>query len=819
MIITKKERSKEFKINYKKLIEKKYERKGEKQLRPVQENLSKFFDRLNPQRGLLIYHGLGAGKSCTAVSIANNFEESRDIVFLLPAKSLESNIKEEILTCGSKNLMNKSSFHVYSGLTDRKAKEWKESKYLDNKLIIIDESHNFTSLIVNYIASNREKGVRGRFLLDLFENAKNVKIIMLSATPYRNFPLEIAVTFNILAGQNVKYEINIDRQILNRLSQEMIHDKLTKFKEIYNLKFRGNKMSYYITPFGFIADEGIIKSSPNTSKTYEEFHNNLMFHLKELQINERNINGPHLETSDWFNVDTFDENFVNENGSLINSDIISERILGLVSEFNTKTDENIIHEGNKKIVLRDDFPDAIYHPIDFIEMSEFQYRRYERVRIQEIKEDLKKSIRSGFSPNASDDLTTFKARSHAICKLAFPNEVYDEKNIEDDSIRQEIFKNILKSTSATLDTIGLYSEKYKKLIERVNSITDGTAVVYSKQKVREGLDSLITILGHLGFSRYEIKKKGNNWIVPKNTENSFVMYNGSAEDEIYRKIFNSEFNTIEEDFMINIEGFKKITVKNLNNGVEKLKEKGFNISKEDIIKCLDGEKKSMKRNDIKISFEYVMEKPLKTLLKGNNYNGEKIKLFFISVAGSEGITLKNSRQIHVLEHYWNSVRTNQVIGRAIRYKSHDSLPIEKRNVAVYQYVSVIPKKLQNNDFLRKYDSNLSSDEVVLQVSQKKEKLSNQFLDILRKSAIDCSENCYETKPNYEFYINFEEHFRNHQLLKRSTMIKFRVPDKRWIPRQFRGQFFYKNESSDTFYDKQKNKIGKINLKTKTFDIL
>jgi len=63
----------------------------------------------------------------------------------------------------------------------------------------------------------------------------------------------------------------------------------------------------------------------------------------------------------------------------------------------------------------------------------------------------------------------------------------------------------------------------------------------------------------------------------------------------------------------------------------------------------------------------------------------------ISSAGAEGISLTCVRQVHILEPFWNYVRVDQVLGRAIRMKSHLDLPKEDRNVEQYLYLSVIPK--------------------------------------------------------------------------------------------------------------------------------
>ena len=65
----------------------------------------------------------------------------------------------------------------------------------------------------------------------------------------------------------------------------------------------------------------------------------------------------------------------------------------------------------------------------------------------------------------------------------------------------------------------------------------------------------------------------------------------------------------------------------------------------------------------------------------------------ITASGAEGINLKNTRYVHIMEPYWHMVRLNQVIGRARRLCSHQDLPEELRTVQVFLYISVIPLDL------------------------------------------------------------------------------------------------------------------------------
>jgi superfamily II DNA or RNA helicase len=52
-----------------------------------------------PYRGLLLYHGLGSGKTCTSIAIAEGMKESKCIIIMTPA-SLQANYREELKKCG-----------------------------------------------------------------------------------------------------------------------------------------------------------------------------------------------------------------------------------------------------------------------------------------------------------------------------------------------------------------------------------------------------------------------------------------------------------------------------------------------------------------------------------------------------------------------------------------------------------------------------------------------------------------------------------------------------------------------------------------------
>ena len=102
-------------------------------------------------------------------------------------------------------------------------------------------------------------------------------------------------------------------------------------------------------------------------------------------------------------------------------------------------------------------------------------------------------------------------------------------------------------------------------------------------------------------------------------------------------------------------------------------------------------------NKAKIPYAHVtgdlsVEERGESVLK---YNQDKIRVLFISKAGSEGLDLKNTRNIIIMESAWNENSIEQIIGRGVRYKSHESLPKSKRNVSIYKLYSIKPIEYKN----------------------------------------------------------------------------------------------------------------------------
>jgi superfamily II DNA or RNA helicase len=131
-----------------------------------------------------------------------------------------------------------------------------------------------------------------------------------------------------------------------------------------------------------------------------------------------------------------------------------------------------------------------------------------------------------------------------------------------------------------------------------------------------------------------------------------------------------------------------------------------------------------------------------------NKHGELISILLISKSGAEGLDLKNVRSVHIMEPYWNYSLIEQIIARAVRYKSHELLPKEEQNVQTYIYLSDY-----NSDFLKKEKDKikenmqstkkigkieLTTDINIFKNAIKNQELIQQFLKTIASTSIECN---------------------------------------------------------------------------------
>ena len=162
------------------------------------------------------------------------------------------------------------------------------------------------------------------------------------------------------------------------------------------------------------------------------------------------------------------------------------------------------------------------------------------------------------------------------------------------------------------------------------------------------------------------------------------------------------------------------------------------------------EEKEIVRNIYNGSWNLIPTRLSEQLRKQNENNmyGEIIKVFMITASGAEGINLKNTRYVHIVEPYWHMVRPEQVVGRARRICSHQDLPVELRTVKVFLYVSTMSQTQKTDEkhiVLRLRDVSrldketpITTDENLYEIASSKQKINNQILQAVTETAVDCN---------------------------------------------------------------------------------
>lgn len=181
-----------------------------------QEFAQNFMNTDTPYKGLLLFHQIGAGKTCAAVSIAENFKKSRNVLVVTPASLMGNFYKEVRSECTGEEYLkpndrkildelrpssNKYSEIIkkvnskidkfYTILSYNKFVEKIQRKKikLENTLLIIDEVQNIVS----------EHGTFYKTIYEAIAKAPNdLRVVLLSGTPIFDKPLEIGLTLNLL---------------------------------------------------------------------------------------------------------------------------------------------------------------------------------------------------------------------------------------------------------------------------------------------------------------------------------------------------------------------------------------------------------------------------------------------------------------------------------------------------------------------------------------------------------------------------------------------------------------------------------------------
>jgi len=751
----------------------------------------------SPYRGILLYHELGSGKSIASIAASEGYVFNKKVVIMTPA-SLSQNYENELLFASKvgrnlkrnwtqvkvdkksmammksltdkyaiadkfvkKNglvwiplyrgdiegaevvtesvkyysdtkyreeldlsishiLRNRYTFINYNGLTEKMIKEL-GAKPFDNAFIIIDEIHNFISRIVN--GSRLAKSIYIHMM-----NARGTKLILLSGTPIINQPHEIATLINLVRGPIKEYNVDLLKKSnvpdLKAIVGFLQEKKLYGYVD--SMDSNETSMSFTLIPENFkrVEDNGTTIRKDRWAFSQEELIKKIVEELNKanlvkLSVKTKVVLNEALPTDKL----VFNKLFIDDSGgggrddkviTIKNEDLFKRRILGIISYYKTTGS--------------DLFPRMLPAISRNLYMTDHQIKKYLEVRLIEIRMDDRKKLFKG--KGGGDDIgSVYRAFSRMVCNFAFPDEIArvfpndvrvlmkkelkEMANVDssvdvdamDGDVAKKLNKDVVAAYSEQLDAAmnklvkqdylaieklrDVYSPKFAQMYEDLVA-SPGSVLVYSQFRMIEGLGIFKEVLNRQGFAEINIV----------NSE-SF----GYMIDDM--DIFDEQYDN-KRYVIFNSDRVKTKILMNIFNGNRKALPKVI----QEQLAHIDLEKEQM--------------------------YGKIVKAMMITQSGAEGISLKNVRRVLITEYFWNSVRIDQVVGRAVRTGSHKSLPVADQNVQVFTYLMNFTKKqLNDNPTLRSKDKEITTDKHIYNIAKGKEGLVNSFLQMLKAASLDC----------------------------------------------------------------------------------
>jgi hypothetical protein len=733
-----------------------------RELLPHQKVVRDYLMLETPYRGLLLYHGLGSGKTCSSIAVAESLLSTKKVFVLLPA-SLEQNYRGELRKCGDPLYMydqhwrqqtlsddtralakqlgisdgfldrNRTFFTTVQGEQPNYRTLPKPAQDIIGKQIedIIDQRFTFIrynglssanigkyvpadgsnpysgSVVIldevhNFIGRIANQSDIARKLYDLLYTATDCKVVALSGTPVINRPNEIAFLMNLLRGPIER--ITLPVKAIPSWDEERMATALRQVPDIDTIEFNAVKKTILLT-----------RTPPHFRSVYNEKGDRIAVqYVKDLPWSPL--------ASEW--VKPWASKFQTEvGGAELALDRVSSELLECLptdyEEFarlfldglsikNALLFQRRIQglvsyfKGADERMLPRRIDDATM--LKKVPMSTEQFNHYLAIRSDEIKQDARKTRNP--MKDTNDEMKTFRVNSRLACDYAIPPdlraadvEAPDEDTVPDKSaILDKLRAN--PGRYLTPKALETYSPKLKTLLDTLKTEgSDKNQMVYSYFRNLEGLGVLSAALEANGWQEYKVVKEANQWVEDPSLDPETPAF---------------AFYTGNED------AEQREYMRQIFNCV------GFS----------DNFPASLKAS--------VESKPKK-----------KLSLFLITAAGAEGITLANVRHVHILEPHWNPARHDQVIGRAIRICSHARLPVEERTVRVSFYLSVFSEAQAKSSegtnivMVRRADTTvkryegeptevfMSTDEYLYEKAFEKEKVNGRISLLLKQAAVDC----------------------------------------------------------------------------------
>jgi hypothetical protein len=588
--------------------------KEKERMREYQLFISKIMDYNGPYKDILVYHGLGAGKTASTINLYNVLYNSNPgwNVFILLKATLRpgwiAEMERWLQTEDKKFRMDNIKFISYDAPNADKSfmDAVKNADTSKKNLYIIEEAHNFIRNVYSNISSKvgkRAQTIYDYIIQDKREN-DGVRVVLLTATPTVNKPFELGLIFNLLRpGIFPKSEAEFNRIYVSGTGgfERLNPTKKNNFqRRILGL------VSYYI---GSTPDYFATKKVDYVDVPMSEYQEDIYSYFEGLEDQIAKKSKGKSQT--YMSYTRQSSNFV-----------FPPMAQGMSGENrprprNFKVNDKI--DRGKDLEMEKD--DAKYYNVkQYVDTVE----KYGNTFDSYLNDAYQKDKKNGYT--LADDILKIREKY-----------VYDLTE----------FTQKEEKKSSLFDAMYNCSAKFIMVIINILR-SPGPVLVYSNYVLMEGLQIFKIYLKYFGFG-------------------SFKDVNSGVDDFRYMEY---------------------------HGGID-VEQRGKNIKQYNVIE--------------------------------NKY-GKLVKIIMISPAGAEGVSLFNTRQVHIIEPYWHEVRIEQMIGRAIRLCSHKELPMNERHVDVYRYKSV--RKDQG-------DKKITADQLIENLARSKQGLLQSFEDAVKEAAIDC----------------------------------------------------------------------------------
>ena len=202
-----------------------------------QQVVRDYLNLYTPYRGLLLYHGLGSGKTCTSIAIAEGMKSEKRVVLMTPA-SLKMNFFSELKKCGE-HIYKKNQFWEFINIDGQPQMVSVLSKaltlspeYIRTKkgawMVDVSKPTNFSQL-----SSNDQKNVdeqintmiRSKYLDINYNGLNEKKMIELARgnkNPFDHSTVIIDEAHNLVSRIGNKLKSSGKKSIANRIYQWLL---------------------------------------------------------------------------------------------------------------------------------------------------------------------------------------------------------------------------------------------------------------------------------------------------------------------------------------------------------------------------------------------------------------------------------------------------------------------------------------------------------------------------------------------------------------------------------------------------------------------